>query len=695
MEDTLNQPSRGSHNPKQPNTGWYRKLKKLISSLLALLIIGIIALCIMYLYLRTQALPVAYVPQTSQIYDMNGELIDSFHAGQNRQVIDLDQISPYAVNAALAIEDRRFYRHFGFDLRGLARAVYVNIEHMGKVQGASSITQQLARNLYLTHERTWTRKLKEAMYTVQLEMQYSKDEILAQYLNQIYYGHATYGIQAAAQVYFDKDALDLTLAESALLAGVPKGPKYYSPYMDMENAKKRQYLVLQAMVSQNMITPQEADAAYGEPFELMPLRENQTSEAPYFRDVVRQQAMQLLQMDEDEFNQGGYLIHTTLDLRAQHIAEETIQRHMGDKELQVALVSIDPRNGYVKALVGGSNYAENQYNRVFATSRQPGSSFKPIVYLTALKDPSFTAVTQFKSEPTVFTYDEGRESYMPNNFGNRYSHDFIDLREAIRKSDNIFAVNTIMQTSPEAVIEMARKLGIQSHMNPVPSLALGTYPVSPFEMARAYATIANQGVSVEPRFITHITNGSGKILYESELQQVQVINPAHTYVLTSLLEGVFDPGGTANRVASTIKRPVAGKTGTTNADAWMVGFTPELSTAVWIGYDRDKNISSVESMLATPIFAEFTERTLEPIPPKLFTVPEDVVSLYINPESGKLATANCPDMRLEHFVIGSEPKEYCGDHRTLLEMDLEELQPVEEIEEHSSWWEDVRRWWTQ
>lgn len=695
MEETLNQPSRNSRGPK-PDSGWNRKLKKLMSLLLTLFIIGIIALCILYLYLRTQALPVAYIPQTSQIFDMNGELIDSFHVGQNRQVVDLDQISPHAVNAALAIEDRRFYRHFGFDLRGLARAVYVNIEQMGKVQGASSITQQLARNLYLTHERTWNRKLKEAMYTVQLEMKYSKDEILAQYLNQIYYGHATYGIQAAAQVYFDKDAKDLTLAESALLAGVPKGPRYYSPYMNMENAKNRQYLVLQAMVSLDMITQREADAAYAEEFELMPLEGDQASEAPYFRDVVRQQAMQLLQMDEDEFNQGGYLIHTTLDLRAQRIAEETIQQHMGsDTELQVALVSIDPRNGYVKAMVGGKDYAENQYNRVFATTRQPGSSFKPFVYLTALKDPNFSAVTRFKSEPTVFTYDEGRESYMPNNFGNRYAHDFIDLREAVRKSDNIYAVNTIMQVTPEAVIEMARKLGVQGHMNPVPSLALGTYPVSPYELARAYATFANQGVYVEPRFITHITDGSGKVLYESELQQEQVINPAHAYVLTSLLESVFDPGGTANRAASTIKRPVAGKTGTTNTDAWMVGYTPELSTAVWVGYDRDRNISSVESMLPTPIFAEFTERTLEPIPPKLFTVPEEVVSLYINPESGKLATPDCPETRLEHFVIGSEPKEFCTDHRMMLEMDLEELQPVEEIEEHSSWWEDVRRWWTQ
>ncbi|NDI34815.1 transglycosylase domain-containing protein [Chengkuizengella sediminis] len=669
-------------------------IKKLTTVLFSLFIICTISFVVFLIYLRTQPLPVTSIPQTSYVYDLQGQAIDSFYVGENREVVSLDDISTYVIQATLAVEDHRYFDHFGFDLKGVTRAAIVNLQNMDKGQGASTITQQLARNLYLTHEKTWTRKIKEAIYTIQLEMQYSKKEILELYLNEIYYGHATYGIQAASQHFFNKDAKDLTLAESTLIAGIPKGPAYYSPFLDLENSKNRQYVVLQAMVNSGLISDQEADTAYKEQLNFSSGEKNSKAFAPYFVDYVRKLAIEKININEEDFNQGGYQIYTTLDTNAQKIAEEIVEDKMEDKnELQVALISIDPRNGYVKAMVGGSNYEKNQYNRVFADTRQPGSAFKPILYLTALQLNELSAVSQFKSEPTAFTYDDGKKSYMPSNFGDKYPHDYIDLRQAIAQSDNIYAVHTILQVGAENVISTARTLGITSPMQPLPSLALGTYPVSPFEMAYAFGTIANQGIKAEPIAILRIEDAFGNNLYEAEPQAKQVIDPAYTYIMTNLMKGIFDSGGTGNRVSKILKRPVAAKTGTTNTDSWMVGFTPELSTAVWIGYDKDLTISPVESMLASPIFAEYTERTLEAIPPKLFPVPDEVVSVYVDVKSGKLATEDCPDSRLETFVRGTEPTEYCLIHSTD-DSDLDPVTQQEDVEsEESSWWNDLKRWW--
>mgnify|MGYP000047143287 CR=1 FL=1 len=686
----LEERGRNQTHSSQPRSG-LRLVRKLISLTLSFCLLCVATLAGSLLYLRGQSLPVSYTPQTTTIYDANGDVIDSLYNGQNRDVIPLDQISPYLIQATLAIEDHRFFDHYGIDFRGLARAVVTNVQQMNKSQGASTITQQLARNLYLTHEKTWSRKLKEAVYAVQLEMTFTKEEILTKYLNQIYYGHAAYGIQAAAKLYFAKPASELTLAESALLAGVPKGPYYYSPYMNEGNAFARQRIVLDKMVEVGLITQQEAEEAKRTPLTLRKLEGDSPAEAPYFRDYIRQVAVNELGIDEKQFEEGGLSIYTTLDLPTQRIAEQAVQDNLGDSELQAALVAIDPRNGYIRAMIGGKDYADNQYNRAFAKTRQPGSSFKPFVYLTALETNAFNATTQYMSEPTTFTYDEGREIYQPSNFGNRYPNEEIDMREAISKSDNIYAVHTILDVGADRVIETARRLGIDSPMQPLPSLALGTFPVSPFDMATAFSTFANGGVRYKPLAITRIEDSTGQLLYEAELMSEQVVEPAYAYVLTHLMQSVFSPGGTGARVASMLKRPVAGKTGTTDSDAWMVGYTPELSTAVWIGYDQGRTISAVETHLAAPIFAAFTEQALEAVPPKLFPVPDGIVSVYIDPASGKLAGPDCPDPRAEVFVLGTEPTEICLLHPS--QQTVPDA-PAEQPDPDRSWWEDVRRWWS-
>lgn len=374
-------------------------------------------------YLYQADLPLAYSDRHSQLLSRQGEAIAVFSSSdRSRSNVALNHISPYLIQATLAVEDRHFYDHFGFDLKGMARAVLVNLKEMNKVQGASTLTQQLARNLYLSHERTWSRKLKEAMYTAQLEMKLGKDEILQMYLNEIYYGHGAYGIEAAAQMYFGKSAEQLSLAESAMLAGVPKGPTYYSPFNQMKNAKDRQRLILNAMVETGNITELQAEKAYEEILQFQsPKLRTTGDQAPYFRDYVRNVIINELGFDESLLENGGLKIYTTLDMETQKAAELAVASELKDSpELEAALISIDPRSGHIKALVGGVNYVRSQYNHVFATTRQPGSTFKPIMYLSALSSRKMTSASKFSSQPTLFHYDNNRKTYSPKNFGDKY-----------------------------------------------------------------------------------------------------------------------------------------------------------------------------------------------------------------------------------------------------------------------------------
>lgn len=659
---------------------------------------AMLATGLLLIYLYNSPLPPTDSDQSSRMLDASWKVAAVFSASEkNQQDTSLDQVSPTLIQATLAVEDRHFYEHIGFDLKGMARAALVNLEHLDKVQGASTLTQQLARNLYLTHERTWTRKMKEALYTAQLEMKYSKPAILQMYLNKIYYGHGAYGIEAAAHTYFGKSAKELNLAESAMLAGIPKGPTYYSPFNYMKNAKDRQKTVLGAMVETGDITREQADKAYAQMLNFeSPSVRPAGDKAPYFRDYVRDVIVNDLGIDENLLEHGGLNVYTTLDMDAQEAAEAAVKSGIGgdgddDGELEAALVSIDPRNGYVKALVGGTNYAASQYNHVFATTRQPGSSFKPIMYLTALSSRKMTPTSQFNSQPTLFHYDGNRKTYSPKNFGEKYLGE-IDMKRAIAASDNIYAVNTILTVGPEQVVEMAHKLGISSQLQAVPSLALGTSPVSPFEMAAAFAVIGNQGQKVNPVAVLKITDSIGRVLYEApKPKPEQVVEPAAAYVLTRLMEGVFDTGGTGSRVSDLMKRPVAGKTGTTSTDAWLVGFTPELSTAVWVGYDKGKTLDTEASRKAAPIFATFTERALEKVPPKMFPVPPGIVTAYIDPASGKLATAECGQKQLEVFIAGTEPTETCSGEEN--GGTAPEAAPKPEKEQSRSWWQDLKRWW--
>lgn len=619
-----------------------------------------LALCcgIGLMILKSRPLPPPDTYASSTIFDDQGRVLGTLDQGEPRDIVQLKQIPPSLIKATLAAEDKHFFEHHGFSFTGIGRALLANIKAGKVVQGASTITQQLARNLYLTHDRTWSRKLKEAIYTLQLELHFSKEEILQLYFNEIYYGHGAHGIGRAAKMYFNKKVEDLNLAESALLAGIPRGPSYYSPYRHLERAKERQRHILDLMAKNRVISKASAEMAKQQALAITPPSGQEKTNANYFRDYIVQTAVTKYGLDEAFVRSGGLKIYTTLNRDMQRAAETAVTHFTRNHEgLQGALISADPRNGHIKAMVGGKNYSESQYNRVFA-KRQPGSSFKPIVYLSALEH-GFTPLTKIMSRPTIFQF--GTETYAPHNFQNHYAYQPITLREAIARSDNIYAVSTLARIGIDPVIQMARRLGITSRINPTPSLALGSYPVSPYEMAQAYTTLAAGGVKKPLVGIVKIVDPFGRVLVEEHPEQKRVTSPAHAFVLTKLLEDVLKPGGTGQRAYHLFSRPAAGKTGTTDWDGWLSGYTPDLVTTVWVGYDQGKKLPHQQAHLAQYIWARYMKQATRNQPARVFTMPPGVKAVYVNPKTEQVATPQCAEKtaQMEYFVAGTEPKTHC------------------------------------
>lgn len=655
-----------------------KRTQQVIRFLFLSLFIAVLTLGIGILYLKSRPLPPPDIYSVSQIYDVHGNQIGQIDPGEQRTPVKLSQIPQHMIQATLAAEDRTFYSHWGFSLKGIARATLANIRAGQVVQGASTITQQLARNLYLTHDRTWSRKLKEAILTAQLELHYAKDEILEMYMNEIYYGHGAYGIGRAAKIYFNKEVEDLTLAESAFLAGLPRGPQYYSPYFHFNRAQERQQHILQLMVKNGMITDQQASYANEQTLAIANPSPKERLHANYFRDYLVQTAVMKYGLDESLVRHGGLKIYTTLDPKLQKIAEQAVQKYLGKIDgLQGALISVDPHNGYIKAMVGGKDYRDSQYNRVFAR-RQPGSSFKPILYLSALEK-GFTPLTKMMSKPTTFSYEGG--IYKPSNYRNLYANRLITLREAIARSDNIYAVGTQFQIGMDKEIEIARRLGIKSPLRPTPSLALGSYAVTPYEMVQAYATIAAGGIRHPLTGIIKIVDPNGRTLVEETPNPKRVASAAHSFVLTRLMSSVFDRGGTGYRVRQMFSRPAAGKTGTTDWDGWLSGFTPDLVTTVWVGYDQGRTLPHSEARLSQYIWGTYMREATAHQPTRIFSIPPGVKAVYIDSETGYLATPFCKQPRLEYFVSGTEPRETCPKHPI----------PVKKTQEPSLW-EKFLRW---
>lgn len=625
-----------------------------------------------YIYMRVLGPPPLAIPQSTLYYTVDGEIFGESNSGQKRYWVPLDEISPSVIDAVIAIEDQNFYEHAGFDVKRIAGAVVANVQAMEKVQGASTITQQYARNLYLTMDKTWKRKISEAFYAMRLEINYDKDQILEGYLNTINFGHGAYGIEAASQYYYGKSAKDLTLAEAALLIGIPKGPGVYSPFYSAENAKNRQLLILNEMHDLNMITAEEKNIAAKEELTLVGKHPHHRAEiAPYFFDEVKKELIRTVGLDERVIALGGLKVYTTLNLKQQQIAEKVVEQAMDDSsDIQVGFTAMDPRTGYVTALVGGRDYDESPFNRATQASRQPGSTLKPLLYFAALER-GFTPSTLMRSELTTFQYDNGNSKYIPHNFNERYANGDVTMAQALAVSDNVYAVKTHMFLGEEVLVDTVKRFGIQSPMQAVPSLALGTSGIKVVELANAYSMFANGGKKVEPVFISKVEDSNGNVIYEAEQQKQQEFSPEQAFIMSHMMTGMFDSklNGyatvTGASMINQISRTYAGKSGSTNSDSWMAGFTPGLTAVVWTGYDSGKEITlTADKLYAKNIWIRFMEQALEGEDEKLHTFrpPVGVEAVPIDPSNGKLATSFCPTFRLTYFEAGTEPTEMCTDH---------------------------------
>lgn len=594
---------------------------------------------------QIQALESFKPSSVTRIYASDGSMLAELFA-EKRDPIPFDQIPVYLKKAIVAIEDKSFYYHSGVDIKGIARAAVKDVLAGKFVEGASTITQQLAKTLFLTPEKSLLRKIKEALLAFQMERRYTKDEILSLYLNQVYFGSGAYGVKAAARMFFNKTVADLTLAESALIAGMPKSPSRYTPLVNPDRALRRKNIVLGQMLGDGIITEAAFLNAKNRPVYIAQ-KQSPSVRAPYFVDYVRKQLEAML--GSSMLYRGGLEIHTTLDTALQDVADVAAAERMSELEErmktkalahiapQCAIVSLDVKTGGILAMTGGRNYSESFFNRAVTARRQPGSSFKPIVYACAIEN-GFSQNMLLLDTPVEFPAPNRSKPWKPHNFSETYSGE-MTLRKALTHSKNIPAVRLIEMLGVSSVVQFARRLGIESTLNPYLSLALGTSEVTLLELTAAYATFANRGEYIKPFCVTEIRDRSGRLLQRTRPEKKAAISREVAAVITDMLGGVIEEG--TGRQARVLRRQVAGKTGTTDRykDALFVGFSPSVATGVWVGQDNYHTLGQLETgaRAALPIWIDVMGSALHDRPASYFDFPDNVVRKRMNPETGRLS----------------------------------------------------------
>src|SRR5881296_1669046 len=603
--------------------------------------------------------------QGTKIYDDNDEPMTELHV-ERRILVPLAQIPQSLRDAILATEDRRFYSHWGIDPIGVARAVIQNYRRGRLVEGGSTITQQLTKVLFLTPDKSLERKLKEAVLALELERRYSKDRILEMYLNQVYFGHGSYGVEAAARTYFGKSVSELSVRESALLAGLPRAPTTYSPFDHADTARRRREVVLRRMVDFGTIKDEEAKRLAKTDLGLIPPERRRTT-GQYFIDYV-QQALEA-KYGPDLVLKGGLNVYTTLNPTMQLTAEQSLRE--GLKALQGrtgspqgrpgetpegAVVTVEPQTGYVKAMVGGSDFFRSEFNRAVQAKRQPGSAFKPFIYIAAL-EAGFTPASQIEDSPVSFAVGKNGQVWKPENYDRKF-RGATTLQQAIEESVNVVTVKLQERIGLAKTIQVARRLGIASPLDINLSLALGTSDLSLLELTSAYGVLANQGVWMPPVTIRYVTDAQGKLLEEHVPEGRESLAPETAYVITHMLRGVVERG--TGQGAKALGRPVAAKTGTTNdySNAWFIGFTPRLATGVWVGYDRPRSLGRDEtgSRVAVPIWVGYMGKVLGDSPKEDFPVPDRVVSMLVDEDPSGECLRPVPMA----FVKGTESGVACN-----------------------------------
>jgi penicillin-binding protein 1A len=632
----------------------------------------------------------------TRIYSADGKVIKEFYT-ERRIYTPLSQMPPTLKNALLASEDRRFYSHWGVNSLSILRAIWESIWFRHRVKATSTITQQLARMLFLTPERSISRKIKEVLTSIKIERNYTKDEILELYLNQSYFGKGAYGVQAAAQLYFSKNVGDLNVSDCAILVSIPKNPTRYSPLTNPDLSIKRRNIVLESMKDFGKLTPHQADSLRSLPLEIHP-SPAPLGDAPYFTEMVRQYLEK--NYGEGALYQGGLSVYTTLNSELQKAAEEALlselegrqsimerthslrdtsytivvtdssegkpQRKRIYKQIQGALLAMDNQTGDILSLIGGKDFNQSKFNRATQALRQPGSGFKPFIYTAAIDNGARPTDIMYDT-PFTITGEDGKE-WSPQNFDMIFRGP-VTLRKALAKSINVISAKLIQKVTPQQAIFFASHMGLTTPLSPYPSLALGTSEVTLWDMVSAFSVFPNRGIKVQPRYILKITDRYGKILEEHKISQRQEVLSAQTaYIMTTMLQSVIQRGTGYLAWARGFTRPAGGKTGTTDncSDNWFNGFTPQITTGVWIGYD-DKTVighNVTGATTALPVWTEFMMKAHENLPVEQFEVPPGIYFKTVCLESGLLATDKCRHIIKDVFTEDTMPREFCNIHRS-------------------------------
>lgn len=589
------------------------------------------------------------------LYDNKDNVV---YQGSNKSAwVSLKEIDPKFLNYIISIEDQHFYHHLGFDIPRILKTLFTNIKSGKILAGASSISQQYVKNLYLTFDQTWERKIEEAFLTIKLETHYSKDEILEGYLNTIYFGEGVYGIKNAANYYFNKEPNDLTDEEAIILAGIPKSPNNYNPISNMEACMKRVNVVKSVLKENGTITDDNYNNLNFDNLNLYGKKStNNLNTLMYYQDAVMDELSKITSIPEKLINSGGIRIYTNLDLDTQKAMDEEIEAKTLDDDNQVAGIVVNPRNGKVVALAGGKNYSKSQYNRVLKSKRQVGSTIKPFLYYAALNS-GMTEASTFKSEKTSFVFKENKV-YNPTNYGNKYANKDISMALALAYSDNIYAVKTHLFLGENTLVDTLKTCGLKETLAPNPSLALGASEINMLDYATAYTTLASNGYKRELYFINKIEDVDGNVLYIHKNKEEKVLNDDALYILNEMMRNTYNynyvdyNSPTVIYLNGKLNQKYALKSGTTDNDYWISGYNNNVLSIFWAGNDQNEDTPKAYSKIIKDIWLRsvnaFTEDIIDD---EWYSLPKNVIAIPVNPKTGKY---DAKSKELFYFIDGTQ-----------------------------------------
>ncbi len=634
-----------------------KKIKFLYKTILFLTISFTVIILCLYTYAYFSPKITLNSANAIFMYDNQGELI--FQTNNNKKWVNLNDISPDLKDATISIEDKNFYNHFGFDYLRIIKSLYLNVKTKSITAGASTISQQYVKNLYLDFNQTWKRKIEEALLTLNLEVHYTKDEILEGYLNTINYGQGNFGIQSASEYYFDKESKDLTLEEAIMLAGIPKSPENYNPVSNYDKCIKRAKVVAASMYKNNYITKEEYDNLFQNEIPIYGKKKtNNMQTLMYYHDAVISELNSIKNVPKDLIKSGGLKVYTNLDINTQKKLDETFIQYKEKDNVELASIITTPKDGKIIALAGGYNYAKSQFNRATQAKRQVGSTIKPFLYYAALNN-NMTEASTFKSEVTSFVFGNG-ENYSPKNYSNTYANKDITMAAALAYSDNIYAVKTHLFLGEDELVKTLKYAGLKTKLNPNPSLALGAEDINLLDYAEAYNTLANYGTHNELYLIERIEDNKGNLIYQHKDKSEEVLNKDNIYILNEMMTSTYNPifndymSPTILSLNSRLTKKYAIKSGTTNSDYLIVGYNPDIFMMVWAGNDYNENASSKYSSIIKNIWCDNVEYYLKDKETSWYEPSDNIVAMPLDAITGEY-NPNSDKNTLFYFKKGSEP----------------------------------------